>query len=248
MSTGIPGLDEMLGREGYRGSSILSPARRVRARPAAAAHFADAACRRGERCLYFAFEESPAQILRNVASIGIRLGPYVQKGLLQFEAVRPNYHGLEGHLLSLHGAVDRFRPAAVIVDPVTGLANLGSANDIGAMLTRIIGHLKNLNVTSVFTSLTAPGEFPERSEVGVSSLMDSWILVHMVESAGERRRRLCVLKSRGMAHSNQVRELVMSRRGLRLVDAAEGPAVPSGGRGPGKGHERSVAIRPGPGT
>jgi circadian clock protein KaiC len=130
--------------------------------------------------------------------------------------------------------VDRFRPAAVILDPITGLSNLGNANDIGAMLTRVIGHLKNLSVTSIFTSLTAPAEFPERSEVGVSSLMDAWILIGMVESEGERRRRLYVLKSRGMAHSNRVRELVLSRRGLRLDDVDKGIAATTGGRGPGK--------------
>ncbi|MCK7518245.1 MAG: hypothetical protein MZV64_11255 [Ignavibacteriales bacterium] len=131
------------------------------------------------------------------------------KGRLQFEAVRPNYHGLEGHLLSLHGALDRFRPAAVVIDPITGLGGLGSENDIRAMLTRIVGHLKNLNITSIFTSLTGPGESSEQSEVGVSSLMDTWILIRMVESANnERLRRIIVIKSRGTAHSSRVKELV----------------------------------------
>ncbi|HMA53977.1 MAG TPA: ATPase domain-containing protein, partial [Acidobacteriota bacterium] len=177
--------------------------------------------------------ESPAQILRNMASVGIRLEPYVRKGLLLFEAVRPNYHGLEGHLLSLHGAVERFQPSAVIVDSITGLGGIGSENDIRSMLTRIVGHLKNLNVTGIFTSLTAPGESFGQSEVGVSSLMDAWILIRMVEAANERLRRLYILKSRGMAHSSRVRELLLSRRGLRLADVAEGPAAQAGGRGPG---------------
>jgi circadian clock protein KaiC len=235
VGTGIPDLDAMLDGKGFReGTSVLVSGTAGTGKTSLAAAFAESVCRRKGRCLYFAFEESPAQIMRNMASVGIHLGPHVRKGLLQFEAVRPNYHGLEGHLLSLHGTVDRFRPAAVILDPITGLSNLGNANDIGAMLTRVIGHLKNLSVTSIFTSLTAPAEFPERSEVGVSSLMDAWILIGMVESEGERRRRLYVLKSRGMAHSNRVRELVLSRRGLRLDDVDKGVAAPVSGRGPGK--------------
>jgi len=170
-----------------------------------------------------------------MASVGIRLEPHVRKGLLRFEAVRPNYHGLEGHLLSLHGALDRFRPAAVVIDPITGLGGLGSENDIRAMLTRIVGHLKNLNITSVFTSLTGPGESTEQSEVGVSSLMDTWILIRMVESANnERLRRIIVIKSRGTAHSSRVKELVLSRQGISLDDVGKGIAAPVGGRGPGK--------------
>jgi circadian clock protein KaiC len=235
VGTGVPDLDAMFDGKGYReGSSILVSGTAGTGKTSLAAAFADGVCRRGGRCLYFAFEESQGQILRNMASVAIRLEPHVRKGLLRFEAVRPSYHGLEGHLLSLHGAVDRFRPAAVVVDPITGLGNLGSSNDVGSMLTRIIGHLKNLNVTSVFTSLTAPAEFPERSEAGISSFMDAWILIRMVEAANERHRRLYVIKSRGMAHSNRVRELVLSRRGVRLADVAGGPAAPASGRGPGK--------------
>jgi circadian clock protein KaiC len=234
VSTGIPDLDARLGGKGYReGSSILVSGTAGTGKTSLAAAFAEGVCRRRGRCLYFAFEESPAQILRNMASVGIRLGPHVKKGLLRFEAVRPNYHGLEGHLLSLHGAVDRFRPAVVIVDPITGLGSLGNENDIRAMLTRVVGHLKNLNVTSLFTSLTGPAASAEQSEVGVSSLMDAWILIRMVESGGQRLRRLVIIKSRGMAHSGRLQELVLSRRGLRLVDVAEGLTAPVGGPGAG---------------
>lgn len=235
VGTGIPDLDAMLEGKGYReGSSILVTGTAGAGKTSFAAAFAEGVCRRGGRCLYFAFEESPAQILRNMASIGIRLEPHVQKGLLRFEAVRPNYHGLEGHLLSLHGAVDRFRPAAAIIDPITGLGGIGNENDVRAMLTRIVGHLKNLNVTSIFTSLTGSGESIAHSELSVSSLMDAWILICMVESAGDRVRRLSIIKSRGMAHSNRLRELVLSRRGLRLVDVPEGLVAPVSGRCAGK--------------
>ena len=232
VGTGVADLDAMFEGKGYReGSSILVSGTAGTGKTSLAAAFADGVCRRGGRCLYFAFEESPRQILRNMASIGTRLERHVQKGLLRFEAARPAYHGLEGHLLSLHGAVDRFRPAGVIIDPITGLGGLGNENDIRSMLTRIIGHLKNLNVTSVFTSLTGPGESSEQSEVGVSSLMDTWILIRMVESANERLRRLIVIKSRGTAHSSRFRELVLSRRGIRLGDVDGGLAAPTGGRG-----------------
>lgn len=235
VSTGIPDLDAMFEGKGYReGSSILVSGTAGTGKTSLAAAFADGVCRRGGRCLYLAFEESPKQILRNVASIGIRLERHVQKGLLRFEAARPTYHGLEGHLFSLHGAVDRFRPAAVVIDPITGLGSLGSENDIRSMLTRIIGHLKNLNTTALFTSLTALGESLEQSEVGVSSLMDTWILMHTVESANEQLRRFSIRKSRGMAHSTRVKELVLSRRGIRLVDVDKGIAAPAGGRGPRK--------------
>jgi len=235
VGTGIPDLDAMFKGKGYReGSSILVSGTAGTGKTSLAAAFADGVCRRGGRCLYIAFEESPAQIVRNMASVGIRLQPYVRQGLLRFEAVRPNYHGLEGHLLSMHGAVDRFRPAAAVIDPITGLSGLGNENDIRSVLTRIVGHLKNLNVTSVFTGLTGPGESGEQSQVGVSSLMDAWILLRMVESANERLRRLSVVKSRGTAHSSRVKELVLSRRGLRLVDVAGSSAAPVSGRGPRK--------------
>ncbi len=231
VSSGCADLDAMLEGKGYReGSSILVSGTAGTGKTSLAAVFAESVCRRGGRCLYFAFEESPAQIVRNMASVGIGLGPHARTGRLRFEAVRPNYHGLEGHLLGLHGAVDRFRPSAVVIDPITGLGSLGSENDIRNMLTRIVGHLKNLNVTSIFTSLTGTGEHLEQGEVGISSLMDTWVVVRMVETANERRRHLSILKSRGMAHSSRVRELVLSRRGLRLVEAAEGADAPAIGR------------------
>jgi len=222
--TGIDRLDAMLGGKGYyRGSSILVTGSAGTGKTSVATAFADAACRRGERCLYFAFEEAPSQIVRNMASIGFDLHHWVRKGLLRFEAVRSTLYGLEQHLVSIHKAVNDFQPAGVVVDPITNLTAItGDQGEVKAMLMRMIDFLKNQGITAVFTSLTEGGDAAEQSEVGVSSLMDTWLLLRNVEAAGERNRLLFVLKSRGMAHSNQVREFLLSDQGLRLTDVYVG--------------------------
>jgi circadian clock protein KaiC len=224
--TGIDRLDAMLGGKGYyRGSSVLISGSAGTGKTSIAAVFVDAACRRGERCLYLAYEEAPAQIVRNMASIGYDLDHWVRQGLLRFYAVRSTLYGLEQHLGTAHKQVTEFQPAAVVIDPITNLVSIGDQQEVKAMLTRLIDFLKNQGVTTLFTSLTGGGETAEQSEVGVSSLMDTWLLLRNVETGAERNRLLFVLKSRGMAHSNQVREFVLTDNGIQIRDVYTGPGI-----------------------
>jgi circadian clock protein KaiC len=224
ISSGIARLDGMLGGKGfYRGSSILISGTSGTGKTSVAAHFVDAACRRGERCLYFAFEESPRQIVRNMRSIGIDLQPWVRKGLLLFQAARPTYGGIEEHLLVTHKRISSFQPSVVVVDPVTNLIMVSTPNEVRSMLTRLVDFLKTQGITSIFTSLTAGGGPLEASEADVSSLMDTWLVLESIEVGGERNRALYVLKSRGMEHSNQIREFLLTDHGLRLLDVYLGP-------------------------
>lgn len=223
IGTGVPRLDTLLGGKGYyRGSSVLVSGGAGTGKTTLAAAFAAATCRRGERCLYISFEESTSQILRNMRSVGIELEPFVKKGLLQFYSVRPTTQGLEAHLAAIHDLAARFQPAAVVADPVTNLATVGGMQDVRGTLTRLIDFLKMQQVTMLATSLTAGGADEEQSEVGISSLMDTWLLVRNLENDRERNRALYILKSRGMAHSNQVREFVLSDKGIQLVDVYTG--------------------------
>jgi len=218
VSSGIARLDGMLGGKGfYRGSSILASGTAGTGKSTIAACFVDAACRRGERALFFAFEESPQQIVRNTRSIGIDLEPWVRKGLLQFHAARPTYGGIEQVLLLTHKHITSFQPSVVVVDPVTNLLMVSTQNEVRSMLTRLVDFLKTQKITAIFTSLTAAGAL-EASEADVSSLMDTWLLLKNIEVGGERNRALYVLKSRGMEHSNQIREFVFTDDGLRLLD------------------------------
>lgn len=217
--TGIPRLDRMLGRKGYyRGSSILVTGTSGTGKTSMAATFADAACRRGERCLYFAFEESPAQIFRNMRSIGIDLRAWVARGLLHLYAGRPTAAGLETHLLTMHRMTIEHKPKVIIIDPISNLAEVGNAPDVKAMLSRMIDYFKSYGVTTLFTSLVTKGVDEDSSGARISSLMDTWIQLEDVRSAGEHNRGLFVLKSRGMAHSNQVREFLLTDRGIELID------------------------------
>jgi circadian clock protein KaiC len=225
MSCGIPQLDTMLGDKGlYRGSSVLVSGTAGSGKTSIAAHLVHAACARGERCLYFPFEESPRQILRNMASIGIDLRPWLERDLLRFHATRPQAHGLEMHLAVMHREVDRFEPAVVVIDPVSNLADISSGNDARAMLTRLVDLLKHRGITALYTSLTVRADEPERTDVAISSLMDTWVLLRNLESNGERNRGLYVLKSRGMGHSNQVREFRLTNHGADLREIYTGPA------------------------
>ena len=224
ISSGIARLDGMLGGKGfYRGGSILISGTSGTGKTSVAAQFVDAACRRGERCLFFAFEESPRQIVRNMRSIGIDLQPWVRKGLLLFQAARPTYVGIEEHLLMTHKRISSFQPSVVVVDPVTNLIMVSSANEVRSMLTRLVDFLKTEGITSIFTSLTAGGGPLEASEVDVSSLMDTWLVLVSIAVGGERNRAIYVLKSRGMEHSNQIREFLLTDHGLRLLDVYLGP-------------------------
>jgi len=223
--SGIPRLDTMLGGEGfYRGSSVLVSGTPGTGKSSMAAHFADASCSRGERCIYFAFEESEQQIIRNMRSIGIDLGRWVKRGLLRFHATRPTAQGLEMHLVTMNKQINEFRPSAAIVDPVTNLISTGTAKEVESTLTRLIDFLKGHGITLFFTSLTHGNLNLERSEVGMSSLMDTWILLRDIESNGERNRGIYILKSRGMAHSNQIREFKLSDTGVHLSDVYLGSA------------------------
>ncbi len=224
ISTGIQRLDAMLGGKGFfRGSSILLTGTPGTGKTSTAAYFARAAARRGERALYFAFEESPRQITRNMRSIGLRLDPWVKRGLLHFHSARPTLYGLEMHLATMYKEIETFRPSVVILDPMTSLLVAGSESETKSMVTRLIDFLKSLEITSLFTSLTHVGNPLQQSEITISSLMDSWLLLKDIEGNGERNRVLYVLKARGMAHSNQSREFLISHRGIDLVDAYIGP-------------------------
>lgn len=225
VSTGIDGLDRMLGGGYYRASSVLVSGTAGTGKSSVATAFADRACRDGRRCLYVAFEEAPAQIVRNMASIGYDLDKWVRKGLLRFHAVRSTLYGLEQHLAGLHKQVAEFQPAALVMDPITNLTAVGDEREVKSMLIRVIDFAKGLGITALFTSLTSDGRSDEQSEVGVSSLMDTWLLLRNLENAGERNRLLFILKSRGMAHSNQVREFILSDHGIRLRDVYVGPGA-----------------------
>ena len=220
VTTGISALDEMLGGGGlYRGSTVLISGTAGTGKSSLGAALAEATGRRNERTLYFAFEESPRQIMRNMKTIGIDLQPLVRKGLLQFIASRPTAHGLEAHLTTIHKHLREFDPHMVIIDPITNFVSTGQMGEVQAMLTRLIDTLKTSGAITVMTSLTSGGRNQEATEVGVSSLVDTWMVLRDIELNGERNRGMFVLKSRGMAHSNQIREFLVTSKGLQLVGA-----------------------------
>ncbi|HEX5463458.1 MAG TPA: circadian clock protein KaiC [Burkholderiales bacterium] len=222
--TGIARLDTMLGGAGfYRGSTILISGTAGAGKSSVAAHFVNAAAQRGERCLYFAFEESPAQIIRNMRSIGVDLEPWVGKGLLRFHAVRSTIYGLEMHLATLYKLVQKFDPKIVVLDPIGSLIEAGDRRDAAAMLTRLIDFLKSHGITALLTNLTSGGESLEKTDVDISSLVDTWLLLRDIESGAERNRAMYVLKSRGMSHSHQLREFLLTDDGIELLDVYTGP-------------------------
>lgn len=222
ISSGNARLDTMLAGEGfYRGSSILVSGTAGTGKSTIAAHFVDAACKRGERALFFAFEESQDQIIRNMRSVGIELEPYLKRGLLQFRNARPSNFGLEVHLALIHKAIVEAEPTVVVVDPISNFLTVGDGIETKSMLTRLIDLLKTQQITAMFSSLVSQSVI-EESEVGVSSLMDTWLLLKNIESNGERNRGLYILKARGVAHSNQVREFRLTSQGIELIDTYVG--------------------------
>jgi circadian clock protein KaiC len=225
VSSGIAGLDDMFTRRGwYKGSSILVTGTAGTAKTTLAASFALEACRRGERCLYFAFEESPAQLIRNMHTVGLDLQSCVDQGLLRIEASRPTLNGLERHLVTVHKLIGEFKPQSVVIDPISNLVSVGSLHEVRSMLTRLIDFLKVNNITALFTALiSARDGRMEVTEEGVSSLVDTWVSVRDLEGIGERNRGLSILKARGMSHSNQVREFVVTDKGIQLLDVIIGP-------------------------
>jgi circadian clock protein KaiC len=217
VSSGVPALDEMLDGKGYyRGSSILVSGTAGTGKTSFAANFAHETARRGERCLYLAFEESPAQLNRNMQSIGVNLEPLVKKGVLKLHSARPTLHGLEMHLVQIHKMVAQFEPAAVVIDPISNFINTSTALETQSMLLRLIDFLKGKGITAFFTHLTSGGDAVESTDVGVSSLIDTWLLVRDIPTGNERTRGLHVLKSRGMPHSNQIREFRLTSKGIEL--------------------------------
>lgn len=217
VSTGVPALDTMLGGEGYfRGSSILVSGTAGTGKTSLTAHFIDAACARGEKCVFFSFEESPDQIIRNMNSIGIDLGRWVERGLLHFHAVRPTTFGLEMHLVKIHKIIDQVKPTVVVVDPVTGLLHAGTESETRSILLRLVDYLKEKQITALITTLSGGAIAQEQTEVDISSLVDAWLLLRDIESGGERNRGLYILKARGVAHSNQIREFLLTDHGVEL--------------------------------
>lgn len=222
--SGIPALDKMLEGKGFfKGSSILISGTAGTGKTSIASYFAHSCCTRKERCLYFAFEESPQQIIRNMRSIGIDLQKHVNSKLLEFHASRPTLHGLEMHLVSIYKFIKKFKPSVVILDPITNLITVGSVSEVKAMLMRLIDFLQTEQITVLFTALTLNNIVNEQTDEGVSSLVDAWLLVRDIEYNGERNRGLYIMKSRGMKHSNQVREFLISDHGIDLMDVYLGP-------------------------
>ncbi len=218
VSSGVESLDEMLGGEGlYRGSSVLISGTAGTGKSTIAAQFCAAACSRGERALYFAFEESEPQIIRNMLSVGIDLQRWVDEGLLFFRCVRPSLLGLEAHLASMQEVVAGFKPEVVVMDPISDLLHSGDGEEVFDMLTREVDYLKSNGVTAVFTSLNVIRD-AENNEQQIGSLIDTWVMAKLEEHNGARHRVIYVLKSRGMAHSHEIREFVLSHDGLEVAD------------------------------
>jgi circadian clock protein KaiC len=223
ISTGIPRLDTMLSGKGYfRGSTVLVSGTAGTGKTSIAAQFAEAVCKRRERVLFFTFEESPSQLMRNMSSIGIHLDPWVTKGFLQFHATRPTLYGLENHLTTSIKLINNFEPTVVILDPINGFMIGENQTEVKTMLLRLVDFLKMKRITAFFTSLTSAGHELEISDVYISSLIDTWLLLRDIEIGGERNRGLYVLKSRGMAHSNQIREFRLTNHGIELLDVYVG--------------------------
>jgi circadian clock protein KaiC len=228
VSTGIPALDRMLGGKGvYRGSSTLVSGTAGAGKTSIAASFVNAACRRRERALYYAYEESENQIIRNMRSIGMDLAPWISKKLLRFHAVRPTFYGLEMHLVQLHKLVQEFKPSVVVVDPISNLTAIGTPEEANSMVRRLVDYLKMEGITAMFTDLTSNPSLVIETEIGVSSLMDAWLLLRQFERQGERQRGITVLKARGTDHSRRNLEVVMSDGGIDIKDAD--PAVKGSG-------------------
>lgn len=226
ISSGVPGLDEMFDGKGfYRGSNVLISGTAGTAKTTIAAYFAYECCRKKEKTIFFAFEESPQQLIRNMRSVGLELEPFVKKGLLQIHSARPTLNGLELHLLTLRKLISEFKPSIVVIDPISNLVSVGSQHEVGSMLVRLIDMLKINNITAMFTSLSKQNNDsrPNLPEESVSSLVDTWITVRDVEGVGERNRGIFIIKSRGMGHSNQVREFLITANGIQLLETELGP-------------------------
>ena len=227
ISTGVPALDDMLGKKGfYKGSSIQISGTAGTGKSTLAASFANEICNRNERCIYFAFDESPSQILRNMKTVGINLQKHVSSGLLQFNASRPSLYGLEMHLVVIYKLVKQFKPSTIILDPITNLVTVGTGSDVRAILVRLLDYLQHHQVTVLFTALTLNSYLNEQTDESISSLVDVWLMVRDIENNGERNRDIYIMKARGMSTSNRVREFVITGKGIKIIDVMDGPAGP----------------------
>ena len=225
VSSGVKELDAMMEGKGfYRGSSILVSGTAGTGKSTLAAHFVNASCSRKEKVLYFAFEESASAIQRNMKTIGIDLENCLKTGLLQISASRPTMWGLELHLARMHKVISEFQPRVIVVDPISNMVSVGSLNEVKSMLIRLIDFIKESGITALFTDLITTGESSEFTEVGISSLMDTWILLRDIELYGERNRGIYVLKARGMNHSNQIREFIITQKGIDIINVYTGPS------------------------
>lgn len=219
ISSGVPDLDLMLDNQGFfKGTSILISGMAGTGKTSISASFAEAACKRGDKTLYFCFEESQDQLFRNMESIGINLAKWEKKGILKVIATRPSFYGIEMHLLQMYKEIESFEPACLVVDPISNMASVGSFNEIRGMMMRLIDILKYRQITTVFTSLNSANQGFQESDGGISSLIDTWISVREIDNGDEQNRALCILKSRGMPHSNKIREFIMTKNGVQLVD------------------------------
>jgi len=226
ISTGVPKLDAMLDGKGfYRGSTILVSGTAGTGKSSLSATFANAACMRGERCLYFAFEESPSQIIRNMGSIGLDLSRWVKEGLLKFHSARPSLYGLEMHLVTFLNVINSYDPQVFIIDPISNLSSAGTASEVKSILTRLIDYLKMKKISTFLTDLTHFGGNLEHTSEEISSMIDTWLLLRDIELNGERNRGLYILKSRGMPHSNQIQEFLLTDQGVGLVDVYTGSGM-----------------------
>ena len=227
VSTGIPALDTMLGGQGYfRGSSILVSGAAGTGKTSMTSHFVDAACARGEKCIVLSFEESADQITRNMRSIGLDLGNWVDKGMLYFQSARPTSYGLESHLVKIHKIIKDVAPSIVVIDPINGLLHSGTSFEAGRMLLRLVDFLKEKRITALMTTLTSGAGMQEQTDMEISSMADAWLLLRDLESCGERNRGLYILKARGAAHSNQIREFFLTDHGVELREVYLGEAGP----------------------
>jgi circadian clock protein KaiC len=245
VSTGVPALDTMLGGQGYfRGSSILVSGTAGTGKTSLMAHFVDAACARGEHCVFLSFEESANQIIRNMRSVGIDLQVWADKDLLRFQSARPTTFGLETHLTKIHRIIKEIKPTVVVIDPVNGLLHSGTAAETRTMLLRLIDFLKEQQITALMTTLTGGADVGEQTEISISSLVDTWLLVRDLESGGERNRGLYILKARGLAHSNQIREFLLTDHGIELreVYLGESGLLTGSARLTQEAKDRSAAL------
>lgn len=219
ISSGIKSLDEMFGNKGYyRGSTILVSGSAGSGKTSFGAQFVDSVCRDGQRALYLAFEESEAQLSRNMKSIGINLKNWTDKGLLKITANRATLCGLEMHLVMAHKAVKEFKPTVVVIDPLTTMIGSGEADEAKAMIARLLDFLKNEGITVLATDLTIVGDKGEETEIGISSLCDTWMRLSMELQGYKRTRRIAVIKSRGMKHAHETKDLIITNNGLEIKD------------------------------